>query len=165
MKKMLYTAALLGSLWASAQVGVSVGLTGGNAGPDFGTESAIMTGLAVNYQQNVVDLFTVQGDTGTLALNAQVQSFSHKKFDTVVVPSIGVKLEFPLFVEYGVSHTFNKLKSYFESGINLSDNLSLNARLHNFNPNFAGDFNWVDPRDGSTLKLKRAITFSLKLKL
>lgn len=149
----------------NAQVGIRVGATGGNIGDDYATNAAIIQTLGVNYQKNLVSLFTVQGDNAKLAINTTLDLHHHKDMGVKVLPSVGVKLDFPLFVEYGVTNTFGKLKTYFESGAKVSDAIHIIARLHNFNINHNGDLHFYNWYTNETVKLKRSITLGIKINL
>ena len=126
-------------------------------------EFAIHAGASMLFP--LTDLFTVQGDTATLKGVISVDAYLGPESGQVkFLPSGGFRLDFPLYIEYGMVSTFYQLRSYFNSGINITDNFGIYTRLLNFNPYVNGDLISYSEYHQSEIKLKRTIAFGIKYK-
>lgn len=113
----------------------------------------------------IADLFQVQGDTASLKATVGIHGFGGLKSGQMAfVPSSGLRLEFPLYLEYGAMSNFKKLRSYFESGFSINDNLSIQTSLINFNPYVKGDLTSYSRIRERRARLKRTLAFGVKLK-
>ena len=170
MRHLLLLLGLLYAITATAQLEVSVGAFGTNYIQDsFGeynstdTEFGVQVGVAKVFK--LKPLFTVQDDRAWLSGVIGVDAFIGPESGiTKVLPSGGVRIEFPLFIEYGVMSTFHKIKSYFASGVNIGDNFSLNVKLLNFNPYYEQTLMSYSVYMEQEVELKRTIAMGLKWK-